>query len=333
MSVINVDCYAYDFLEQLTIETAKETVNFVFSPSLKKGRSFHLGLFFDDKVRAHDVGRYPHARRIAALMESPISVCYENVDTLPSRFSLIFTHQEELSKERSFSSLLYGANWIAVRTVPDAADLIRRKIDKTGLVSFIGSVEHPDEGAYRLRRDVSSWLLRQEGVDCYGKGIRPVSRKVEAIEPYRFSVAMENAAQNHYFTEKLVDCILLETVPVYYGCPGITDLLDGDGLIQFSDLAELERILPLLTPERYEQMRPALLRNRETLIRKGWFSTPSLFVRLAEEIVQRSAANSWSEKSTRYAPFSAGRSWVALRAKGSVAVHRVTRAMKRRLGR
>lgn len=53
------------------------------------------------------------------------------------------------------------------------------------------------------------------GTDSRLKGV--VSDKTEALLPYEFSIAIENSCEPGYSTEKLIDCFLTETQPVYLG--------------------------------------------------------------------------------------------------------------------
>ena len=119
---------------------------------------------------------------------------------------------------------------------------------------------------------------------CYGKGIRPSPGKREAIAPFMFSIAMENAASDHYFSEKLIDCLLLDTVPIYYGCRGIGELFDPRGMLRFDSREELAAHLDALTPERYQEMLPFLLSNKEKAVAQRWHSHGGLFGRLAEAL-------------------------------------------------
>jgi len=299
--LLQIDCYGYPFLRELTVETSTATLQLTFDPQLKHGRTFHCGLFVDRHTMSSDVSRYPRERRIGALMESPINPVFQDLDRLVRTFPLIFTHWEDLTRTGlPFAPLIYGTNWISIRTPEDAARLTESPIRKTGLVSFIGSIQHPDIAAYRLRREVSQFLLTRTDVECFGKGIREVSSKRDAIAPFLFSVAMENVAADLYFTEKLVDCILLETVPIYYGCQGIDGLLDPRGFLRFQTLSELEGLLPRLTVELYQAMRPALLRNRNTLILRRWYSTRSLMERVADDLCERIPVGLFVQKSFSY---------------------------------
>ncbi len=69
--------------------------------------------------------------------------------------------------------------------------------------------------------------------DLFGRGFTPVADKWDALAPYRFSLAVENHAADHYFTEKLTDCLLAWTVPVYAGCPNVGDYFPPEAVIVF----------------------------------------------------------------------------------------------------
>ncbi|MCA9052374.1 MAG: hypothetical protein KDA75_00990 [Planctomycetaceae bacterium] len=283
-SEILVDCHGIRIDEsEVTVVINGVTWRFVLDVVAKRWMQFHFGLFANTAVHSPAMHHYPRERRLCGLFESPIHNCYANVDRLIRDFPLIFTHQRcLLERGPPFVELMFGTNWVDVRTSDDSKNVLDVHPPKDRLVSFIGSVSHPQTGAYALRQQVSEHLLRRGDVDCFGKGVREIQNKRVALAPYWFSVAMENAASDCYFTEKLVDCLLMETVPIYYGCPGIESAFDGDGLLPFRTIDELDRILNGLTPDRYESMLPALLRNKVRAIERNWHSHRGLLSRIAD---------------------------------------------------
>ena len=48
-----------------------------------------------------------------------------------------------------------------------------------------------------------------------------VAPKEAGILPYRYSLAIENSSQKNYFTEKLLDSLLMWSIPIYWGCPNL----------------------------------------------------------------------------------------------------------------
>lgn len=41
-----------------------------------------------------------------------------------------------------------------------------------------------------------------------------------------YSVVVESSSEPNYFTEKLVDCLITKTIPIYWGCPNVSEYFD-----------------------------------------------------------------------------------------------------------
>lgn len=63
--------------------------------------------------------------------------------------------------------------------------------------------------------------------------------KEEVFGNSMFGVAIENFSHRGYFTEKILDCFLLKTIPVYWGCSNINDFFNTDGIITFNNIDDL----------------------------------------------------------------------------------------------
>lgn len=50
---------------------------------------------------------------------------------------------------------------------------------------------------------------------------QPVTSKLEVLARYNFALCAENQAIDGYVTEKVVDCLLAGTIPIYWGAPDI----------------------------------------------------------------------------------------------------------------
>jgi hypothetical protein len=55
-----------------------------------------------------------------------------------------------------------------------------------------------------------------------------------------FSVAIENNDQ--YFSEKLLDCFLTGTIPIYYGTPSVGKWFNTEGMILLEDSFDIESL-------------------------------------------------------------------------------------------
>ena len=72
-----------------------------------------------------------------------------------------------------------------------------------------------------------------------------------------FSVAIENTFSEATFTEKLLDCFLTGTVPIYLGASDLGSIFDTQGIIQLDSNFNIEE----LTPELYKSLYPHILKN------------------------------------------------------------------------
>lgn len=59
--------------------------------------------------------------------------------------------------------------------------------------------------------------------------------KEELFLNFQQSIVIENSQQKNYFTEKLLDCLITKTIPIYWGCPNIDDFFETDGWIILTD--------------------------------------------------------------------------------------------------
>ncbi|SDW16144.1 glycosyltransferase family 10 domain-containing protein [Litoreibacter albidus] len=134
-------------------------------------------------------------------------------------------------------------------------------VDKTQMTSLIASAKRDHDG-HKLRHKIVDHV-RNKGLDVavMGRGYNPFKRKQDGLAPYRYSVVIENTRESDYFTEKIVDAALCETVPIYWGCPNIGDYFDPAGLIICETEADIQRALGMVSVQDYDQRRDAVLEN------------------------------------------------------------------------
>ncbi len=89
-------------------------------------------------------------------------------------------------------------------------------------------------------------LRRQIDFDLWGKGFTPIEEKWDALAPYRYALAIENYSGPHYWTEKISDCFLAWTMPIYYGATNITDYFPPESLVQI-DITRPEEAHAIIT--------------------------------------------------------------------------------------
>jgi hypothetical protein len=106
---------------------------------------------------------------------------------------------------------------------------------------------------HQLRLDFINTLRKQmPEIHFFGKGSNYIPDKTEGLLPYRYSIAIENTSAPYYFTEKINDCFLTYTVPLYYGCKNIGKYFPEKAFIQVN-IEEPEKAIA--------KMRQAVERN------------------------------------------------------------------------
>ena len=59
----------------------------------------------------------------------------------------------------------------------------------------------------------------------------PLSSKYILFEKHQFSIVIENTRERNLFSEKLMDCVITKTIPIYYGCANVEEYFDTTGWI------------------------------------------------------------------------------------------------------
>lgn len=66
---------------------------------------------------------------------------------------------------------------------------------------------------------------------------------IDTLEPYMYSVVIENYIDDLWFTEKICNCFATRTIPIYYGARDICAYFNGGGIIICHSIKELEEKL------------------------------------------------------------------------------------------
>jgi len=79
-------------------------------------------------------------------------------------------------------------------------------------------------------------------LDFYGRGFKDISLKEDGLRDYMFSVAIENANYDRYFTEKITDCFATRTIPIFYGTEGVCEYFNKEGIIFLDENFDLNSL-------------------------------------------------------------------------------------------
>lgn len=105
--------------------------------------------------------------------------------------------------------------------------------------------------------------------DWFGRGIRPVKDKAEAMNSFRYHIAIENHVEPGHWTEKIADCFLAYCLPFYHGAPDIANYFP-DGSVIPIDINDpggsAQTILQTIKENVYEKRLPAIIKARDQVL-------------------------------------------------------------------
>jgi hypothetical protein len=114
----------------------------------------------------------------------------------------------------------------------------------------------------------------KDRIDALGSGFTPINDKWEALHPYEYSIAIENSALPGYFTEKIGECYLGHSFPIYFGAPDIDQYFDSKSymLIDIEDyIGSIRKIEQLLEENSWAASEPLLIQQKMKYINEYHF--------------------------------------------------------------
>ena len=103
--------------------------------------------------------------------------------------------------------------------------------------------------------------MTNNNIDIFGGGYNPLEDKINGLKDYRYHFCIENMKRDYWFTEKLIDCFVTGTIPIYWGCPSIGEFFNTEGMLIFDNIAELPELLKLCTSNYYESKLDVIKEN------------------------------------------------------------------------
>jgi len=200
---------------------------------------------------------------------------YDYISKNNNKFDLVLTFDKTLlDRGENFKLNLYGTCWLH-----DAYINLWRKTKNCSMVTSNKRIT----SGHHFRGAITDYISKNKSdIDIYGgkylhlpyftsknfdpdhSGRHITNGKIRALKDYMFSITIENSKEDYMFTEKLIDCFLTGTVPIYYGCPSISKFFNINGIIVIDSLADLINVLPTLNSDLYNKMKPHIEENYNT---------------------------------------------------------------------
>lgn len=228
--------------------------------------------------------------------ESPIDYYKWHIKSF-KYFDKIFTFWDQ-----SISSNIIHAQtalpWHVGRSYDELLLLLPNTENKVNKISWVTS-NASDKPGHKLRMNFKDYLFQKKiEFDLFGRGFNPIDDKFDAIYPYKYSIAIENYSCDDYWTEKIVDCFLSWTVPIYYGAKNITEYFPKEAMILI-DPNDPERALHIIKDaiesDVFIEKIPYLQEARELILNKYQFFP------YVTQLIKESTL-SFSEKKWKYIP-------------------------------
>lgn len=181
----------------------------------------------------------------------------DNIINYHKYFDKIYSYDEEVvHKCPNAEKWAFGSCWIhtdsngnLVDRESDFGDFYRTDVKKFK-VSFIKSHKNELTG-HQLRHHIPS-LLNNRQFDIYSPQSR-IDTKHSLFLDSMFHIVVENSQHKNYFTEKIIDCFISKTIPIYWGCPNIGEYFNTDGMILFENLEMLDKSLSSISPDFFNE--------------------------------------------------------------------------------
>lgn len=198
--------------------------------------------------------------RVSLIIAEPYVIHRRNywlAIVLQKRFFRIITHRPAMARWAGNVLVMpFGGAWV---------DPAKTSIgEKAKNMSLIASAKKSTQG-HRLRHEIAAWCAAGgHDVDLLGLAYSPIETKEDGLLDYRYSVVIENARETGYFTEKLIDCLLCETVPIYWGAPDIGHFFDVRGMLICESAEDIRQAIAIAGSDDYKRRHTPIEQNRRT---------------------------------------------------------------------
>ncbi len=161
----------------------------------------------------------------------------------------------------------FCTSWSVLRSYDEL--LSAKPEPKTADLSWVTSNKGYLEG-HRRRLFFLAWIRERVEFDLFGHGFNPIADKWDGVAPYRYSIAFENHQSPYYFTEKIMDCFVCRTLPIYFGSPDIGRYFPARSFVKLDpdDPEADRRIKEVLASDLYEESKDAVEEARWLVLNK-----------------------------------------------------------------
>lgn len=200
-------------------------------------------------------------------------------------FDYILTYESEILKKINNAVLFeYGTKWIHI-------DKYEFKEKEFSVSTICGHKTITSNHVLRqkiwykqnqIKTPKKFFLSKLGGVENFNNN--PILGEFkEPLFDSMFHLCIENVSKENFFTEKLIDCLLCKSIPIYIGCPNIGNYFNTEGFFIANNFNEVIEICNKLTPEDYNSRLSIIEENRNKAL--NWIDYNERLIKKIEEII------------------------------------------------
>jgi hypothetical protein len=166
--------------------------------------------------------------------------------------------------------LSHGAlPWHINKSYDELTQCTPELLKKDNKIVWITSNQNTSKG----HNERMKFLERIKPLPCMeikGRGFEEVEDKWDVLSKSKYAIAYENFQNDYYWTEKIADCFLSYTLPLYFGCNRISDFFPEKSFIQIDPKDKhIELFLSeLVTSRKWEQNIDAIIEARNLVLNR-----------------------------------------------------------------
>ncbi len=260
----------------------------------RDAREYDWFVVYDDIPRGGGERHSRSVEKLACPRQNTVLITYEpsvvkvHGADFVSQFGAVLTcHESWALKHRNKISMHPATPWWYGMSEPEKYSLGNLRAmqppAKTQTFSTVCSNKRQKHTLNFRRWQFTEELKKQiPEMKIFGHGVRPIKDKTEALDEYRYHLAVENHICPHYWTEKLADSFLGFCLPFYCGAPNAADYFPPESFIplDINDSGGAAKIIRnTIDNNEYEKRLPHIIEARRRVLEEH-----NLYAMLAREI-------------------------------------------------
>lgn len=179
------------------------------------------------------------------------------------KFDAILTYDDEiLNKCENAHMMFFGTSWI------HNYQFVNKKFQVSHLTGHknytighkLRQKVHYKQGKITIPKDF--YISKYGGVENFTNNKILQESKFPLFDS-QFHICIENSQQYNCFTEKLIDCFVTKTIPIYYGAPNIDKYFDVNGMFIVNSFEDIINVCNSLTEDDYHRLMEYVDKNFE----------------------------------------------------------------------